>query len=93
MYSCVRFTVSQDETAALVGARNVKLSATLNCCTRGGRELTRDERLLSSECAERTAKIVSFGAVCVAPRMKILKLASITLLRPIFAALEWLNTG
>lgn len=42
-----RFVESHDDTASLVGAKNVKLSADLNCWTRKGWELTRSERSLS----------------------------------------------
>ena len=59
--SIERFVASHDEMALLVGAKNVKLSAELNCPTNRGSELTRLERPLSCGFVDIASKIVLVG--------------------------------
>jgi hypothetical protein len=60
--STERFVASHDDIALSVGAKNVKLSADLNCWTRRGREWTRFDKALSCGLVDRTFNIELGGA-------------------------------
>jgi hypothetical protein len=91
--STERFVASHDDIALSFGAKNVKLSADLNCWTRRGREWTRFDKALSCGLVDRTFNIELGRAPCPPTNGISEKHVTSRQLRPIFSEIPIAKVG